>query len=129
MDEAENCDRIAVIDYGKIIASDTPEGLKDLIGGDVIQIKTEDDEKAELELTEKFGLTIMHELNYLCFRVDRGEEFIPDFIRNFTMPIHAISLHRPTLDDVFIKLTGREIREESADRLSTLRFQGSLGRR
>jgi len=129
MEEAENCDRIAIIDHGKIIASDTPDGLRDLIGGDVIQIKTADDEAAEKELTGKFGLEIMHELNCLCFKVDKGEEFIPDFIHNFSMPIQAISLHRPTLDDVFIKLTGREIREESADRLRTLRYQGSLGRK
>jgi ABC-2 type transport system ATP-binding protein len=129
MEEAENCDRIAIVDYGKIIALDTPEKLKDLIGGDIIEIKTNDDQRAEEELKRQYGISILHELDCLCFMVEKGEEFIPGFIREFGVEIMAVNLHRPTLDDVFIKLTGREIREEGADKLSTLRTQGSVGRR
>jgi ABC-2 type transport system ATP-binding protein len=129
MEEAEHCDRIAIIDYGKIVALDTPENLKDLIGGDVIEIKTVDDAKAEEELEKKFNINIMHERNCICFKVEKGEKFIPNFIRDFGVQIESIELHRPTLDDVFIQLTGREIREESADKLSNLRNQGRVGRR
>ena len=64
----------------------------------------------------------------LCFEVAKGEEFIPDFIRNFNVRILSVNLHRPTLDDVFLKLTGREIREEGADELSNLRSAVALHR-
>ena len=121
MEEAEHCDRIAIIDHGNIIALDTPDNLKNMVGGDVIRIKTEDDEKAEVELKERFGVNILEDRDCVCFEVERGEEFIPRVIRELGVRIQAISLHRPTLDDVFLKLTGREIREEEADSLGDLR--------
>jgi ABC-2 type transport system ATP-binding protein len=122
MEEAEHCERIAIIDYGKIIAMDTPEQLKNMVGGDVIRLKTVDDAQAERELRERYPhLTILEERDCICFEVEKGEEFIPELIREFGVKINSINLHRPTLDDVFLKLTGREIREEGADELAGLR--------
>lgn len=133
MDEAENCDRIAIIDYGKIIALDAPEELKNQVGGDVVKITTEDDPEAERVLIEDFGVTMIQDRECLCFEVESGEKFIPRFIRDFPVPVISISLHRPTLDDVFLKLTGHEIRPEGADGLADLRafargFRGPVRR-
>ncbi len=123
MEEAEHCDTIAVIDLGKIIALDTPERLKDNVGGDVIKLKTEDDPAARRELLAEFpDLQMMPDPECeLCFKMEKGEEFIPRLIRDFGTEIVSVSIHRPTLDDVFLQLTGKEIREEGADGLGNLR--------
>jgi ABC-2 type transport system ATP-binding protein len=123
MEEAEHCDRIAVIDNGNIIALDTPENLKDNVGGDVIKLKTEDDDGAKEELTRRFpDLEMLADPECkLCFKMEKGEEFIPDLIRDFGTKIVSVSLHRPTLDDVFLQLTGKEIRDEGSDTKSGMR--------
>jgi ABC-2 type transport system ATP-binding protein len=129
MEEAEHCDRIGIIDLGKIIALDTPENLKDQMGGDVIKIKTEDDDEAEKELRRMYpDLTMMNDPECrLCFEMEKGEEFVPDLIRDFGTKIVAVNVHRPTLDDVFLKLTGKEIREEGADDKANLRNVARIG--
>ena len=122
MEEAEHCDRIAVIDNGDIIALDTPEKLKDTMGGDVIQIKTEDDEKARAELKARYpNLEMLPGQDCACFKTERGEEFVPELVREFGVKIKSISLHRPTLDDVFLQLTGKEIRDEGSDSKAGMR--------
>jgi ABC-2 type transport system ATP-binding protein len=124
MEEAEHCDRIAIIDLGKIIALDTPEKLKDEVGGDIIKIKTENDDDAEKELREMYpDLKMLNDPECrLCFEMEKGDEFIPNLIRDFGTKIIAVNVHRPTLDDVFLKLTGKEIREEGADDKANLRL-------
>src|SRR5262249_29577668 len=77
MDEAEHCDRIAIIDHGKIVAIDTPEELKASIGKDRVQIHTADDPAAIAELGRAFGLSAaMHE-GAVTFAVNSGEQFVP----------------------------------------------------
>ncbi|UCB43133.1 MAG: ATP-binding cassette domain-containing protein [Dehalococcoidales bacterium] len=115
MDEAENCDRIAVIDQGKIVALDTPDNLKDSLGGDVVILEAEDSQKAILELEEKYNLSPQFQDNTITFSVPRGETFLPEFMRSFQSKLISINVHRPTLDDVFLKLTGRAIRDQEAD--------------
>lgn len=123
MDEAENCDRIAIIDHGKIIALDTPEELKRHVGGDVLTLRTNDDVKAEKEIDERYKLKVYRDKTGLTLEVENGEEFIPKLISNFKTQIISLNLRRPTLNDVFLKLTGKEIREEegsSADQMRTI---------
>ena len=124
MEEAEHCDRIAIIDLGNIIALDTPADLKDQVGGDVIKIKTADDEAGERRLREMYpDLEMLNDPECkLCFEIEKGEEFIPELIRNFGTKIISVSVHRPTLDDVFLKLTGKEIRDEGSDDKANLRL-------
>ncbi len=112
MDEAENCDRIAIIDYGRIVALDSPDKLKDGVGGDLVSLKAENTEAAIAELTERYQLEPAIENGLVTFNVPHGETFLPDFIRSFNGHLLSISVRRPTLDDVFIKLTGRTIREQ-----------------
>ena len=129
MEEAEHCDRIAVIDLGKIIALDTPEVLKDNVGGDVIKLKTEDDDASKEELQRRFPeLEMITDPECkLCFKTDKGEEFIPELIRDFGTKIVSVSIHRPTLDDVFLQLTGKEIRDEGGDEKGNLRLAMKMG--
>jgi ABC-2 type transport system ATP-binding protein len=115
MDEAEQCDRIAVIDHGEIVALDTPTGLKGAVGGDVVTIDTPDREAAATELRDRFGLEPVIADGTISFQVQGGEAFLPEFVRTFGRPIDAIGLRRPTLDDVFLHLTGREIRDAGSE--------------
>jgi len=112
MDEGENADRIAVIDHGQIQALDSPAGLKAMVGGDLVTVGAEDLDAAATEIRDRFGLesTKVHEA--LTFHVDGGEAFLPEFVRGFSQPITSIGLRKPTLDDVFLEVTGREIRDE-----------------
>jgi ABC-2 type transport system ATP-binding protein len=112
MDEVENADRIAIIDYGKLVAIDTPEGLKKIVGKDIISVKTDDDDKAAEQIRLCYQMKARHDSNGLTFEIANGEEFLPTFIREFGTKILSVSLRRPSLDDVFLKLTGREMREE-----------------
>ena len=116
MDEAENADRIAIIDHGKLIAVDTPENLKNIAGKDIISVKTDNNDGAAEEVGHRYGIEVRHDSEGLTFEVAHGDEFLPAFIKEFGIKILSISLRRPSLDDVFLKLTGREIRkDEPAD--------------
>jgi len=112
MDEAATADRIAIIDYGKIVALDSPERLKEIVSKDIISLKTVDEDRAAEEIRLRYQLEAKRDSDGLTFEVANGEEFIPNFIKEFGTKILSISLRRPTLDDVFLKLTGRQIREE-----------------
>ena len=112
MDEAEKADRIAIIDYGKLVAIDTPEELKKLVGKDIISLKTDDNNRAAEEIRLRYRIETRYDSDGLTFEVASGEEFLPAFIKEFDTKILSVSLRRPSLDDVFLKLTGREIRQE-----------------
>ncbi len=113
MDEAEACDRIAIIDNGRIIALDTPEALKSSLRGDTIYLSTDDDRLAEREIRERFGLEVKNiEKKGLSFLVEGGESFIPELFSALTVGIKSVNLKRPSLDDVFLHLTGKQIRDE-----------------
>jgi len=114
MDEAENCDRISIIDHGHIIALDTPNKLKDAMGGDIVTLTTSNSQGVANELKEKFSLSPDIRDGAVTFCVPHGEQFLPIMMHNFQSPLASIGIHRPTLDDVFLKLTGRAIREEEA---------------
>ena len=112
MDEANKADRIAVIDQGRLIAMDTPARLKRKVGKDIISLKTDDNDKAAAEIRRRYQVEARADGDGLCFEVDNGEEFLPVLLREFSTRIAGVSMRRPSLDDVFLKLTGREIREE-----------------
>jgi len=112
MDEAEICNRVAIIDYGKIIALDTPDELKSKVGGDIVEIVTVDNQAAKEEIEIKYNKEVTEDKKILTFKVSEGHKFLISFIKNFNTPIKSINLRRPTLNDVFLKLTGRQIRDE-----------------
>lgn len=113
MDEAEFCDRIAIMDHGELIALDTPDSLKNAVGGDIMNISTSNNKKAINLLKNKYGKEPKENENIISFNVEKGNEFLIDFIKDFEVPITSVNLRRPTLNDVFLGLTGREIRDEA----------------
>jgi ABC-2 type transport system ATP-binding protein len=113
MDEAEYASRIAVMDHGQLIALDSPGGLKGMVGGDVISLSTVDDQKARAELQARYKIEPRYDNGQIRFEIADGDRFIPALIKELKTEILSISLRRPTLDDVFLKLTGRGLRDET----------------
>jgi ABC-2 type transport system ATP-binding protein len=121
MDEAEHCDRIAIIDHGKIVAIDTPEALKASVGKDRIQIQTADDEAAIAGLAREFGIEAAMHDGAVTFSVESGEQFVPRLFAGMSVPIRAVSVARPSLDDVFMSYTGKTIRDAEGSAADTMR--------
>lgn len=132
MDEAEWADRIAIIDHGRIIALDTPDHLKAMIGGDVILMRTSDNTRAAARLQEALAIEPRLTEEGILIEAAQGDQLIPrllGILQNGLEPpliVHSISLRRPSLEDVFIKLTGRAIREEEASPLEMMRLRHRL---
>ncbi|MEO3812749.1 ATP-binding cassette domain-containing protein [Sphaerisporangium sp. B11E5] len=115
MDEAEYCDRIAIIDHGEIVVVDSPEALKASIGKDRVQIHTGDDTEAIAALKERFGIDAAVREGQVTFAVASGEEFVPRLFAELGVPIRSVSVSRPSLDDVFMNYTGSTIRDAEAE--------------
>ena len=115
MDEAEWCDRIAIMDQGHIVALDSPETLKAGIGTDRITIQTDDNDAAMLALRERFGVEPQILEGAVSFGVAGGEQFVPRLFAELDLPIRGVSVSRPTLDDVFMSFTGSTIRDAEED--------------
>jgi ABC-2 type transport system ATP-binding protein len=119
MDEADRlCDRIAIMDYGKIIALDTPAKLKETLEGDVIIVKANNLEALFLLVTEKMGLQKTRMVNgAIEITVRNGEGMLPRIVETATQNkiyVESISLREPNLEDVFLHYTGRMIRADGS---------------
>lgn len=130
MEEAEYCDRIGIIDQGRIAVLDTPEALKASVGKDRVQIHTSDDAAAIEVLGTHFGIDAgMHD-GAVTFAVASGEEFVPRLFADLGIPIQSVSLARPSLDDVFMSYTGSTIRDAEASSTDQMRrFMGAMRRK
>jgi ABC-2 type transport system ATP-binding protein len=116
MDEAEWCERIAIMDHGEIVALDAPERLKAEVGTDRITLHTEDDDAAIAALQDRFGIEARFVEGAVSIGVPAGEEFVPRLFAELGVPIRSVSVSRPTLDDVFMSYTGTTIRDAEEDR-------------
>ena len=126
MAEAEYCGRIAIIDNGDIVALDTPARLKESVGGDVVTLTTNDNLQAGLEL-EELRLRPRIEDGLIRFEAPEGATTVAKVFRQLTPKILSVDLHKPSLEDVFIKLTGREIRDDEASEADKMRSQMRAG--
>jgi ABC-2 type transport system ATP-binding protein len=130
MDEAEHCDRIAIIDEGRLVAIDAPAALKAGVGTDRVRIATDDDDRAARRLREHFAIEATVHDGELTFHVAEGERFVPRLFAELGMPIRSVSVARPSLDDVFMSFTGRTIRDaEQAGGADMRRAMARAGRR
>jgi len=123
MDEAEHCDRIAIMDSGRIVALGTPEALKAAIGKDRVQITTTDDEAAIAALRSRFGIEAGMHSGEVTFAVADGERFVPRLFAELGVSIRSVSVASPSLDDVFLAHTGSTIRDaesSAADRMPAM---------
>lgn len=128
LEEAEGCDRVAVMDGGKLVALDTPTALKASLGGDVVHIRVADVQAARQPL-QAAGHAVRQGPEGLVVEVADGPARIPQLVallESSGHPVQAVNLRRPSLEDVFIKLTGRAIRSEAPEAYGT---QGRGGRR
>ncbi|TMC51919.1 MAG: ATP-binding cassette domain-containing protein [Chloroflexi bacterium] len=120
LDEADAlCDRVAIIDYGKIVAEGTPEDLKRAVAGDVVTLTVVGDQLPALDLLKDrpFVREAKLENGVVLLYVDRGEVAMPAILRLLDgagLQLQTVELHRPSLDDVFLRQTGRTLREAAA---------------
>ena len=129
MDEAEHCDRLAIIDHGSIVAIDTPDALKATIGKDRIELHVDDAPATIAELGQRFGLEAGLSEGAVTFHVAGGEQFVPRLFAELSQPIRSIRVARPTLDDVFMAYTGRTIRDAEASANERMRSHAMRWRR
>jgi ABC-2 type transport system ATP-binding protein len=115
LEEAEFCDRVAIIDVGKIIAEGSPAELKAGLKGDTIRLTTKEPEKLAGELSEKFALDPKKTGDTVTITVQGGAEFIPKMLKGITTPVDSAGMTRPSLNDVFLSITGKDIRDEPPD--------------
>jgi ABC-2 type transport system ATP-binding protein len=129
MDEAENCDRIAIMDSGRIVALDTPDALKAGVGKDRVQITTADDETAIATLRSRYGIEAGMHSGEVTFAVADGERFVPRLFAELGVPIRTVSISSPSLDDVFLAHTGTTIRDAEASTADRVPVMFRAGRR
>ncbi|MCD2197157.1 ATP-binding cassette domain-containing protein [Actinomycetospora endophytica] len=119
MDEAENCDRIAIMNEGRIVALDTPEALKAQVGADRVSVTTEDDEAALVAVRREFGLEAAVREGAVTISVPDGAGFVPRLFAALTaegVVVKSVAVTRPSLDDVFLAHTGTTLRDAEANR-------------
>lgn len=121
MDEAEYCDRIGIMDHAQLIALDTPAALKASLGGDRVRLRTADNPQTIRLLQRDHAVAASDEQGVVSFQIDRGNEFAPRLLQDFPVAVTSIDIVQPTLNDVFLKMTGRAIRDEGAGRTDKLR--------
>jgi ABC-2 type transport system ATP-binding protein len=120
LDEADAlCDRVAIIDYGKIVVEGTPEELKRAVAGDVVALTVAGDHQRALDVLkdQPFVREAKLDEGSVLLYVDRGEVAMPAILRLLDgagLTLVTIGLHRPSLDDVFLRQTGRSLRESAA---------------
>jgi ABC-2 type transport system ATP-binding protein len=109
LDEADRCDGLGVLDEGRLVAHGSPAELKAAIGGDVISVACGNPSALANEAQSRFGVTAA--LNDGIVRIERprGHEFVPQLVEAFPGEIESVSVGKPTLDDVFLRLTGHRL--------------------
>ena len=106
MEEAERCDRLAIYANGSVVALGTPAELKSEIGGDVILLESERPEALAQRIQERFGLQPAVLDNHVRLEIEAGHRFVTDVVEAFPGEIQGVSIHKPSLEDVFIRRTG-----------------------
>jgi ABC-2 type transport system ATP-binding protein len=109
MDEAAACDRVGILDLGRLVALGTPAALTEAIGGDVVLVTARHPEALVGRLRERFGLAAEIVDGRLRIERDRAHEFVTDLVESFPGEIDAVAFGRPTLEDVFVHHTGHRM--------------------
>jgi ABC-2 type transport system ATP-binding protein len=112
LEEAEHCDRLAILHQGELVACDSPDSLKSGIGGEVILVEAGEPEKLREQIRQKFGMETSVVGRKVRFEHPRGHEFIPQFMDAFAGEIDSLTVGKPTLEDVFIRRTGQQFWEQ-----------------
>jgi ABC-2 type transport system ATP-binding protein len=124
MDEAEHCDRIAIMDHGEVVVEDTPEALKSSVGTDRIALRTDDDELAIARIRERLGIEAGVHEGQVTLAVAEGAQVVPRLFTELGVGIRSVTVTRPSLDDVFLTYTGRTIRDSEGPGAPVFPFAG-----
>ena len=112
MEEAERCDRLAILNEGKLVALGTPADLTREIGGDVVLLEARDPEKLAEQIRSLFHVDAITMGTHVRLEIENGHRFVPDVVEAFPGEIQALSVSKPTLEDVFIHRTGHKFWNE-----------------
>ncbi|MBI3549776.1 MAG: ABC transporter ATP-binding protein [Elusimicrobia bacterium] len=114
MEEADRCDRLAILSRGKLVAIGSPDALKGEIGGDVIWVKCKDADRLAAQVRSKFGVSAAAVDGALRVERPNGHEFVPELVEAFPGQVESVTLSKPTLEDVFIRRTNHRFWSEDA---------------
>ncbi|HEY2019304.1 MAG TPA: ABC transporter ATP-binding protein [Bryobacteraceae bacterium] len=109
LEEAERCDRLVLLHQGKIVAQGTPGELRKGIGGDVVVLETMDTKGLAAKIEQRFGMHPSVLDGQVRVEIVNGHRFITEVVEAFPGAIESVGLHKPTLEDVFVKETGASI--------------------
>jgi ABC-2 type transport system ATP-binding protein len=115
MEEAERCDRLAILNQGKLVALGTPSALKQEIGGDVIVLEGRDPETLATGIRARFHIAVRVVGNQLRLEMNQGHRFVTELVEAYPGEIEAVSVSKPILEDVFIRRTGHRFWTEQHD--------------
>jgi len=109
LEEADRCDRLLLLHRGRRVAEGTPAELKSRVGGDVIVLEVADPETMRARIRERFGVQPQAADGVLRVEIANGHRFVTEVVEAFPGAIRSISMHKPTLEDVFLDETGVSI--------------------
>ncbi|MFN2384350.1 MAG: ATP-binding cassette domain-containing protein [Gemmatimonadota bacterium] len=111
MDEAAACDRIGILDRGELVGLDAPRALMAEIRGDIVALEVDDPPALAAEIASRFGVAVVALEGAVRFEHADGPAFVPRLAEAFPGAIHSITVGKPTLEDVFLRLTGHRFRD------------------
>ncbi|HTS31522.1 MAG TPA: ABC transporter ATP-binding protein [Bryobacteraceae bacterium] len=109
LEEADKCDRLILLHQGKIVAQGSPSQLRSRIGGDVVVLETRDAKSLAERIGERFGVEPAVMDGHVRVEMQNGHRFIAEVMEAFPGVIESVGLHKPTLEDVFVRETGASI--------------------
>lgn len=112
MEDAERCDRVGILHQGKLVALGRPDELKEKIGGDIVVIRSQNPEGLQKKIRERFGCEVVLVDGTLRGERPRGHEFVQEVVEAFPGEVKSVTFGKPTLEDVFIHLTGHRFFSE-----------------
>jgi ABC-2 type transport system ATP-binding protein len=115
MEEAERCDRLAILNEGNLVALGTPDALTREIGGDVILLEARDPQTLAAQIRDHFHVDAVVLDNRVRLEIENGHRFVPEVVEAFPGEIQSLSVSKPTLEDVFIHRTGHRFWSDDAE--------------
>ncbi len=112
MEEAEHCDRLGILSHGQLVATGSPESLKQEIGGDVVIVTADDPTTLSRKIEEKFHVKSILMNGALQIEREKGARFITELVEAFPGMVNSVTFRKPTLEDVFVHRTGHKFWEE-----------------